>query len=601
MINFMRYSDTPYLTDLLATSLRWLALFGLTISLAIGGVLAPANQPGALLLTVLLLGLLAVWNGFVSALAMFNRRLGWHRRINVGMDLVFALAIFVHSGGLYGPAVWIALLPLFSGAVYFETRGAFTVAVLMSVIQTTYLSLQMGSSFHPTAIGLIVGMNFIGAALVALLSGPLIRRLRKSYQSTVILRREGERKAQRLERDRMRALFEMIETFSATLNYQTVMETVLETAAAALEDRDGAANSLAGAVMLFSENKGLQISAARNFLSDDTAASLPGEEGALEQTMKSGEARLLWNPGTDPELSKLKTMQGQKAVLCLPLIRGMNAYGVMVFAHTNPDFFTPERIETLQMLSNQAVIALQNARLYHDLAREKERIVQMQDEAQKKLARDLHDGPTQSVSAIAMRVSLARRMLERSPGEAAEELVKIEELARRTTQEIRHMLFTLRPLVLESEGLEPALHTMAEKMGEIYQQRVLVNVEEGVVARLDANRQTVIFFLAEEAANNARKHAQASEIHIQLQCVPKLTDIALLEVSDNGVGFDVSTIMDTYDRRGSMGMINLRERADLINGLLKIDSAPGKGTRIRVFIPLTDAASDRLHQRRQES
>src|SRR5512140_3158149 len=117
---------------------------------------------------------------------------------------------------------------------------------------------------------------------------------------------------------------------------------------------------------------------------------------------------------------------------------------------------------------------MQNARLYSDLEQEKERMLEIQEDARKKLARDLHDGPTQSVAAIAMRVNFARRLMERDAKAAAEELFKIEDLARHTTKEIRHMLFTLRPLILESSGLTAALEAMAEKMHETYSQNVLI-------------------------------------------------------------------------------------------------------------------------------
>ena len=88
--------------------------------------------------------------------------------------------------------------------------------------------------------------------------------------------------------------------------------------------------------------------------------------------------------------------------------------------------------------------------------------------------------PTQSVAAMAMRINLARRMMERNTGSRDEELVKIEDLAHRTSKEIRHMLFTLRPLILESQGLGAALQAMAEKMRETFSQNVIVNVDEAV-------------------------------------------------------------------------------------------------------------------------
>jgi signal transduction histidine kinase len=599
----MRNSDSPYLADLFAISLRWLALFGLSISLGSTGGLALGANGNLIPTPLIILSLPALWNGFMSAMAILNRRLIWHRQINVALDIVISMALFIVAGGLSSGVFWVALLPLFSAAIYFEARGAILVAILVSLFQGGYTFLSATQHLNTITFGIMASFNVVTGSLVAFSSTPLIRRLRSSYQSTVGQRKESERRAQRQEHDRMRALFSMIETFSSTLNYQTVLETVLDTAIAALGEQHGTADNMIGGVLLFGDRHTLEVSVAKGFIQRDNTINLPAEQGVLHEAITHGGTHLVKMPGEDPELGKLATMQKQGAALCLPLIRGMNAYGVMLFAHSEPNFFTPDRIETLEMLGNQAVIALQNARLYQDLAYEKERIVQTQEEAQKKLARDLHDGPTQSVSAIAMRINIARKFLEKSGNvdgvkEATDELVRIEDLARRTTQEIRHMLFTLRPLVLESEGLEAALTTIAEKMRELYQQNVVIDADPLVVQQLDSTRQTVIFYLAEEAVNNARKHAAAGEIRVRLRFPPNENGIAVLEIIDNGKGFDVNSVMSSYDRRGSLGMINLQERTDLINGVVKIDSVQGKGTRVRVLIPLTEEAADRLHRRR---
>jgi len=240
------------------------------------------------------------------------------------------------------------------------------------------------------------------------------------------------------------------------------------------------------------------------------------------------------------------------------------------------------------------VVAIQNARLYHDLEQEKERMTEIQEEARKKLARDLHDGPTQSVAALAMRVNFARRLMDRDARAAAEELFKVEDLARRATKEIRHMLFTLRPLILESQGLVAALQSMAEKMKETYDQNVVIEANPEVVSQIEVGKQGVIFYIAEEAVNNARKHAQAAHIWVRLKEAGK--DLALLEIEDDGVGFDLESVDATYDHRGSLGMVNMRERTELVNGVLQLDSAEGRGTRIRVIIPLTEDAADRIRR-----
>jgi signal transduction histidine kinase len=154
------------------------------------------------------------------------------------------------------------------------------------------------------------------------------------------------------------------------------------------------------------------------------------------------------------------------------------------------------------------------------------------------------------------------------------------------------MLFTLRPLVLESQGLLAALEAMADKMRETYNQNVIISAEPKIINELEMSKQTVIFYIAEEAVNNARKHAQAANVWVRVKPVEQ--DLALLEIEDNGVGFNVGAVDAFYDQRGSLGMVNMRERAELVNGVLRIDSAEGHGTRIRVLIPLSEAASDRL-------
>jgi signal transduction histidine kinase len=284
------------------------------------------------------------------------------------------------------------------------------------------------------------------------------------------------------------------------------------------------------------------------------------------------------------------------AAYCFALRSGLNVYGAMLFAHADPNYFDRERMDLLDMIGRQAVIAIQNARLYQDLLEEKERMIEVHEEARKKLARDLHDGPTQSVAAMAMRINLTRRMFDRDTKLALEELVKIEELAHRTTKEIRHMLFTLRPLILESQGLKAALQSMAEKTRETYSQNVVIDVSEKIIEDMEMGKQGVIFYIVEEAVNNARKHAAAANIWVRLKELKP--GLALLEVQDDGIGFDLNAINKNYDKRGSLGMVNLRERTELVNGLLNLQSQSGRGTFVQVYIPLTEEAADRLHRAR---
>jgi signal transduction histidine kinase len=350
---------------------------------------------------------------------------------------------------------------------------------------------------------------------------------------------------------------------------------------------------MVSAVLLFGDHD-LRMEAGRHLTPRDMKQTFKAETGVLHEALQFGEPLLIENPTADPELKQLVGIDGCKSALVLPLNRAMNAFGIMLFAHPDAQYFTTDRRELLEMIGHQAVISIQNARLYQDLEDEKELIVQSQEEARKKLARDLHDGPIQSVAAIAMRVDVARHMMARDAAESANELVKIEELARRTTKELRHMLFTLRPLALESEGLISALQAMADKTLEAFQQKVRIEIDQAIVDNLELGKQTVVFYLVDEAVTNARKHAQAALILVRLRTIPQDANIALLEILDNGKGFNTQEVFGGYEKRGSLGMINLRERSELINGVLNIESAPGKGTRIQVFIPLDEEAAERL-------
>jgi signal transduction histidine kinase len=161
------------------------------------------------------------------------------------------------------------------------------------------------------------------------------------------------------------------------------------------------------------------------------------------------------------------------------------------------------------------------------------------------------------------------------------------------------MLFTLRPLILESQGLAAAVQAMADKMMETFSQKVAVEVDERAAEQLEMGKQGVIFYIIEEAVNNARKHAAAEVITVRLKQMEM--GVILLEINDNGAGFDVKAMTENYDKRASrsLGMVNLRERSELVNGLLQIDSKVGKGTQVRVYIPLTEEAADRLHHARR--
>jgi signal transduction histidine kinase len=536
----------------------------------------------------------SIWNVALTFLAALNRRLWAHRWLVLDIDLAIAGLIFFFSGGIEGNVGWVGLLPVLTAALYFQLRGAVLASLLVLLVQGLLALVFSGITpillFLATLLPLYIG--------VGLLLGGLSKRLLGNLSAAMRSQMLSQREAERLERERSRAFYKLISALNASLNYQRVLETALDLGSTTLARDLDSGNRLVSGVLMYTKTEGsgteLRVEAARRFTSADMRISLPGTKGLIGQAIDEGEPRLAKGIQKDPELSRIVAVRACRSAYCIPLSTGLDTYGVLLFAHPDDEYFAPDRREILDIIGNQAVVAIQNARLYHDLELEKERMTEIQEEARKKLARDLHDGPTQSVAALAMRVNFARRLIDRDARAAAEELFKVEDLARRATKEIRHMLFTLRPLVLESQGLVAALESMAEKMKETYEQNVVIEANPEVVSQIEPGKQGVIFYIAEEAVNNARKHAQAAHVWVRLKEAGQ--DLTLLEIEDDGVGFNLEAVDANYDHRGSLGMVNMRERTELVNGLLQLDSAEGRGTRIRVIIPLTEDAAERIRR-----
>jgi signal transduction histidine kinase len=144
------------------------------------------------------------------------------------------------------------------------------------------------------------------------------------------------------------------------------------------------------------------------------------------------------------------------------------------------------------------------------------------------------------------------------------------------------MLFTMRPLILESQGLVAALYQLAEKVRDTHNTNVILDINSGIDESIDAARQGVIFYVAEEAINNARKHAQASHVWLRLQ---DTDEECILQVEDDGVGFNVGAVDANYEQLGSMGMVTMRERADLVNAAMRVESSEGEGTCLTLTVP----------------
>ncbi len=203
------------------------------------------------------------------------------------------------------------------------------------------------------------------------------------------------------------------------------------------------------------------------------------------------------------------------------------------------------------------------------------------EEERRRLARDLHDGPAQTLAAALFGVDLAVRALDRAPATARDELLAARTMVRDALDDVRALMAGLRPRVLEERGLVAALNGLAA-VPPLWGTEVSVETAGlGGGERLPADVELALFRIAQEAVSNARRHGVASRVRLSLAVRP---GVAELLVFDDGRGF-VWEPEFGWSSRGE-GLPGMRERAELLGGTLRVESAPGAGTRIAVMLPL---------------
>jgi len=571
----MRTTRPLYQIDGLLTTLRWLLLIGVGVVIVLQAESAGEDPVPRLLIPAAA--------GVVNLLLVISLAVDVSPRpvpfIALMGDIVLSIVLVATGRSLVSPLLFYALFPILTSALRFDWR---TNVITSGAIMGAYVALKViGQPLTGPELSQALGTLLL-LAMTAIVSGTIGGRVKSLVLQTLRSDAEGELRQLRARREQARAIFEMASTLSATLNYERILEAMLDVGAMGLREFGSVAQRLVSMVLLFTQD-GLVVSASRRLTSRDEATRLTGTRGAIAQALKTAEPVICDDPKADTELASFVALHRCVTAVIVPLRVGFESYGVVVYGSPEPNVFTPDHLELLIAVASQAIIALQNAQLYQKLQEEKNRIVDIEEDARKKLARDLHDGPTQSVAAIAMRLNFVRTLLKRNPTRVDEEIEKIEDLARKTTKEIRHMLFTLRPLVLETQGLVPALDQYIHKLHETDNSLELFLDAGRLSDRVSKDAQGVIFYIIEEAVGNARKHAQAQHIWIKLH---EEASQLVAEVRDDGIGFEVQAVQASYDKRGSLGMVNMNERAALVKGKLTVASAPGQGTHVMLTMPL---------------
>lgn len=207
------------------------------------------------------------------------------------------------------------------------------------------------------------------------------------------------------------------------------------------------------------------------------------------------------------------------------------------------------------------------------------RIIEAQEEERKRLSRDIHDGPAQMLANVLLRAGLVEKLFnEEGKTSALSELKTLRMSVRAALIEVRRVIFDLRPMALDDLGVGPALKKYLSKIEE-FEKDVDIHIQSiGNERRFHTNIEAAVFRLVQESVSNALKHGKPSSIWVKVEW---LRDTLNIIIKDNGKGFDINKVKEK-----SFGLIGMRERVDLLKGVMKINSTIGKGTLILFKIPL---------------
>ncbi len=208
-------------------------------------------------------------------------------------------------------------------------------------------------------------------------------------------------------------------------------------------------------------------------------------------------------------------------------------------------------------------------------------ITRAQEEERKRISRELHDSPTQTLIALLRQLEDFINEEVKSPSKENKVLWSFHERIRGVVRELRHFSMELRPPVLDDLGLIPALEWMTGELINGYGIKARLEMS-GNERRLSSEAELLLFRIIQEALHNIAKHSQASMVNIEVKF---LENKLAFTISDDGIGFEVPSKLEDLPRTGMLGLVGIQERVKLLGGKLKLESELSKGTTISIEVP----------------
>ena len=334
--------------------------------------------------------------------------------------------------------------------------------------------------------------------------------------------------------------------------------------------------------------------AAGNAPVDDSYVITPGE-GLAGLALANGVLVNVSDVPHDPRASRFAKEVGVSSMLVAPIQSRSRIIGTVSCVSREPRTFSEEDERLLTILASQAAMAIENAQLFDsqrraravaELQRERlreltQRIVTTQEEERLRISRELHDEAGQALTSLKISLDLIRVGLPEEQEALRSRLASVAALADETMETLRTLAHDLRPPGLDSFGLNVALEGLCYDFGARTELDVVYRGLE--LPELPTAVALSIYRLVQEALTNIAKHAAADQVKVT---VSRDEELLYVGVADNGRGFSQESDALQPRQRGGIGLVSMRERAELLGGTLEIDSSPGQGTRLTARIPL---------------
>lgn len=388
--------------------------------------------------------------------------------------------------------------------------------------------------------------------------------------------------------DDILTLMELGRLLTSTLELDDLYEQIIEQVQATFRP------NTVSLMLLNPDARSLRIVAHRGLSRNiNPGTEVPVDDSIAGSVVRDGKPQLLLGGLQGTEFARLARRDSKIAsAMSIPLQVKDKTLGVLnVNRFKGQPTYTEKDAGLLHIFAAQIGIALQNAQLYASLRQERDRIMEAQEVVRRELARDLHDGLSQMLAAMAVNIGVLQTILK--PGEVvpdiiSEDLEYLHNAVRQAIQDARTLTFGLRPLVLETQGIGAAMRQYIATLQKSDKKTHYELVAENVTWQLPlaVNDARMAFAIIQEAINNARKHAKATNVWVTLSGGKQREEPLLTAtIKDDGTGFDVAAITAEYEERLSFGLNTMRERAELIDATLNVTSSKNGGTTIQLVVP----------------